>query len=65
MKKPNKFAHMADGTVIVMLERRDGSILPCVIGAADWPNVRGYRWCAKKDRNTFTCLRRSSHSTFW
>ena len=53
MKKPNKFAHMADGTVIVMLERKDGSVLPCVIEAADWPNVRSHRWRAQKGRYTF------------
>ena len=50
MRKPNKFAHMADGTVIVMLERRDGTALPCFIDAGDWPKVRGYRWCAAKDK---------------
>jgi hypothetical protein len=53
MRKPNKFAHMADGTVIVMLERRDRTVLACRIDAADWVNVRGHRWYAHKDRNTF------------
>jgi len=43
-KGTNKAAHMADGTVILMLERRDNVVLPCFVDAADWPKVRGYRW---------------------
>lgn len=28
-------------------------MLACRIDAVEWPNVRGRRWSAKKDRNTF------------
>jgi hypothetical protein len=52
VNKPNKYAHMADGTVIVMLERRDGTVLPCFVDAADWEKVRGHRWSARKDRHS-------------
>jgi hypothetical protein len=51
--KPNKYAHLADGTVIVMLERNDGTVLACRIGVADWERVQSHRWYAKKGRNTF------------
>ena len=56
MIRPNKFAHMADGSVIVMLERRDGTVLACFVDASDWPLVRGYRWCAIKGGNTFYAM---------
>jgi hypothetical protein len=48
MKKPNKYAHLADGTVMVMLERRDGSVLPGFVDAGDWEKIRGHRWSAHK-----------------
>lgn len=51
-KGPNKSAHIADGTVIVVLERRDGTVLPCFIDAADWPKVRGYRWSVQDNKHT-------------
>ena len=52
MKKPNKFAHMADGTVIVMLERKDGTALPCFVDAADWERVRAHKWYALPNGRT-------------
>jgi hypothetical protein len=53
MRKANKYAHLADGTVLVVLERRDKTLLPCCIDGVDWPHVRGYRWHAQKNFNTF------------
>jgi hypothetical protein len=50
MRKPNKYAHLADGTAIVMLERRNGTVLPCFVDAGDWEKVRGYRWCVHSHR---------------
>jgi hypothetical protein len=42
--RPNKFAHLADGTVVMMLERRNGVVLACFIDSSDWEKVRQYRW---------------------
>jgi len=49
---PNRYAHLTDGTVIVLLKLRDGVMLG-FIDAADWERVRGHRWYAVKDHHTF------------
>lgn len=51
--RPNKFAHLANGTVLIMLERRNGVVLPCVIDACDWEKVRQYRWSIHVKSNTY------------
>lgn len=53
MNKPNKYAHRADGTVLMMLERRNGLVLSCVIDAVDWESVRQHRWSVHVKTNTF------------
>ena len=50
--KRNRFAHTADGTVIVMLERKHGTALACFVDAADWPKVCVHRWFAQASLQT-------------
>ncbi len=47
-KGPNKAIHFHDGTTVIALERRDGSVLPCLIDTADWELVRHHRWHAHR-----------------
>lgn len=52
-KNPNRYAHLNDGSVLVMLERSDGTVLPCYIDTSVFGLVRGFRWYAQRHRNTF------------
>lgn len=52
-KGPNKFYHRKDGTTVLILERKDGSTLDCVINSTDFELVRKYRWYADKGLYTF------------
>jgi hypothetical protein len=45
--------HLPDGTTILILERRDGATLQCVIDTADYPLVKQHRWYAVKDGRTY------------
>jgi hypothetical protein len=58
--RPNKFARLADGAVVMMLERRNGVVLPCVIDACDWDRVRQYRWSVHVKPNTYYAETRSA-----
>lgn len=53
-RKQNQFVHQNDGTTVVVLERRDGTTLDCVIDTTDFNLVNTYRWTALKgSRKTF------------
>jgi hypothetical protein len=47
---PNPVEHLPDGTTIVILKRRDGSVYRCAIDTADYELVRTSRWQAVLSR---------------
>jgi len=47
-KGPNAFNHNEDETTTIVLERRDGSTMNCIIDTSDYDLVKGYRWYAGK-----------------
>jgi hypothetical protein len=49
----NAVRHLADGTSVITLERKQGPNLECVIDTADYDAVKNFRWWARKDRRTF------------
>jgi hypothetical protein len=48
---PNKFIHRPDGVTEIILEKRDGTKLVCLIDTQDYALVKGYRWSAYKDHH--------------
>jgi HNH endonuclease len=44
---PNEFEHLADGSTVIRIVRRDGTALVCYIDTADYPLVKNYRWSAQ------------------
>jgi hypothetical protein len=51
-KPPNKVVHRDDGVSVIVLERKDGSAVPCYVDTADYPLVAGYRWHVVINRTT-------------
>src|ERR1700682_828995 len=47
---PNKFEHRPDGTTRIVLERRDGTTMDCIVDTCDYELVKGYRWSVRKQR---------------
>jgi hypothetical protein len=41
---PNRVEHLADGSTVITLERRNGDTYECFIDTADYPLVQPYHW---------------------
>jgi hypothetical protein len=54
--RPNKVTHFDDGTSVIALAQKDGSVLPCYIDTADYDLVKGYRWRAYPSNKTFYAM---------
>jgi hypothetical protein len=51
-KEPNQVRHLSDGTSVIVLERKDGTTLDCLIDTVDYDKVKNYRWAAHKSHRT-------------
>lgn len=51
---PNEIENQRDGTIAILLERKDGSVLRAIIDAADYPLIQKYRWCARQSPQSRT-----------
>lgn len=56
-KGPNRFK-LRRGTVVIFLERRDGTVLECLVSQKDFNRVRGHRWYAHKSKPTLFAVAR-------
>src|SRR5215469_3650649 len=53
LKGPNRFK-LRRGTVLIFLERRDGTVLECLISRKDFDRVRSHHWYANRNgKRTF------------
>ena len=50
----NDVRHLEDGTTVIILKRRDGSVLECFIDTAHYPVVKSYQWHAVKTTGSRT-----------
>jgi hypothetical protein len=60
--KVNPFIHRPDGTTAILIVRRNGQRLTCVLDTQDYPLVSGYRWYAHRgdvNSDTFYAASRS------
>ena len=52
-KGPNPVRHLTDGTTVIILERKNGPNLECIVDTADYDKVKDFRWTAKRGSRTF------------
>lgn len=50
---PNEAVHRPDGTTVIRIQRKDGTVLDCIVDTADYETVAPYRWRAQKGQHTF------------
>ena len=53
IRKANSFTHRSDGVTEIILERREGDHLVCLIDTTDYDSVKRHRWHAGKSDNTY------------
>jgi len=46
-KGPNRF-QLHRGTAVIFLDRRNGTVLECLVSRKDFDRVKGHHWCAAR-----------------
>jgi hypothetical protein len=60
-RRPNRVEHNSNGTTVIILERRSGFTMRCIIDTIDYPLVKDRRWYA--DKGAYTFYAKSTHPT--
>lgn len=49
---PNEFEHLPDGSTVLLLERRDGTVFRCYVDTTDYSVIRNHKWHAQPADHT-------------